>query len=734
MGRCQCCTGLTINNLIDLVPIELAGHDFPQKDFYQHHDSIEDLENSANEGCDFCGFILECLKGFRDTDRWIADEWEGAGLQVEDSLYTAAKKLPFSHIKFCITSAELKIDSTLADVRAYDRLLVQVGPIKDYGNDYDLEVDDQPEFPLIWLRLSIPRDRPLFSGHLRIGRYQLDEQLESDSNMTIATTWLHECEIMHSGCLSGTLPELPTRVIDVGIDDLEILRIVQPNKLRAKYVALSHCWGGCITPVLSSKMMETFQETLPFSDLPRNFRDAVTIVRRLGIQYLWIDCLCIVQDSKKDWEQESKKMGSIYRDSTVTISALTSKGSTHGILTRESPTQAPSPRPVRIKMSIDNAQETVQVEREGFDDENLHSLDAFSILSSRGWCLQESILPPRQLYYGKRQIYWRCPAGYRSADGATSGMQVPENRFEHLSSVIFHDISSPTAKTSYPDLRCLLEDYYGLVEQYSHRQLSFGSDKFPAFSGIVQRLHGVLGGKYLAGIWSSDLALGLLWRSEMSTCEHVQPYRAPSWSWAVTDERVQFDNKDGLKDTSATIELIDDKIVLGDESNPYGQVTSASITVRGFTMSLKRSRQYVDKRLSSYYSGYGYWDEASSVDEDLYPETRGQTLTSLLLASDQDNVYILSITVRGWGEDVDADLEIDFTAIQETCLALLVHVDEKNDGQGRTSSPLQGLILKPVIEDSTDMVATFERMGMFYFDPMQLSRLEAWERKTVRLV
>ncbi|TVY55546.1 hypothetical protein LCER1_G002742 [Lachnellula cervina] len=55
--------------------------------------------------------------------------------------------------------------------------------------------------------------------------------------------------------------------------------------------------------------------------LPPSFRDAVIVTRELGIRYLWIDSLCIVQDDLDDWRKESAQMDRIYGMSFLTIIA-----------------------------------------------------------------------------------------------------------------------------------------------------------------------------------------------------------------------------------------------------------------------------------------------------------------------------------------------------------------------------------------------------------------------------
>lgn len=129
----------------------------------------------------------------------------------------------------------------------------------------------------------------------------METSLGSDVYFDLAKDWLKQCRLDHPGCNPKDHPELPSRVIDVGISSGPLhLRLMCGQVLRADYVALSHCWGGIITPVLTTKTLAMFKESLPYADLPANFQDAVTITRRLGLRYLWIDSLCILQDSGED--------------------------------------------------------------------------------------------------------------------------------------------------------------------------------------------------------------------------------------------------------------------------------------------------------------------------------------------------------------------------------------------------------------------------------------------------
>jgi hypothetical protein len=118
----------------------------------------------------------------------------------------------------------------------------------------------------------------------------------------------------------------PTRLLQISASDSSIsnLRLVQsPNLLGSKgYLALSHRWGGADVVELTKDTLDPFLMEIPLERLPRNFLDAVLVTVRLGFKFLWIDSLCIIQDSETDWQQESMNMGRIYRHAQCTIAAV----------------------------------------------------------------------------------------------------------------------------------------------------------------------------------------------------------------------------------------------------------------------------------------------------------------------------------------------------------------------------------------------------------------------------
>ncbi|KAK7720263.1 hypothetical protein SLS63_009935 [Diaporthe eres] len=296
------------------------------------------------------------------------------------------------------------------------------------------------------------------------------------------------------------LHELPTRVLDVQAEGAsEGCRIIQSMGRTGKYAALSHCWGGVITPVLCEGTIRDFLEDLPVSQLAANFQDTVKIVRELGLRYLWIDSLCILQDSALDWQVESANMAAVYQNAAVTIYASTSPGSKHGIFPREESTiKRPKPNKVNVPVFPHrDDKQFVQVQMlEEAEDEDLWKLDVMSPLAIRGWCLQELILSPRRLFCGKKQLYWQCLHDYQAADG------LPRSPGVRTTTSEYQETMRQIHSTRKPSRQEVLSEYYTLVSRYSYRKLSYGSDKLLALTGLTSQLHAAVGGEYIAGLWT----------------------------------------------------------------------------------------------------------------------------------------------------------------------------------------------------------------------------------------
>ncbi|KAH6976470.1 hypothetical protein BKA56DRAFT_81233 [Ilyonectria sp. MPI-CAGE-AT-0026] len=246
------------------------------------------------------------------------------------------------------------------------------------------------------------------------------------------------------------------------------------------------------------------------------------------MQYLWIDALCIVQDSKEDWAAESAKMDSIYQDATLTIFAAASKGSREGFLKTATEPQ-PTPTTLRVFTNPD-IQTSVLVTGREVEEESFYDMRSRSALARRGWAYRESCLSRRSLYFGARQIYWEC---FEAVDNLEELLPASESC---RSKMILPDTSGKLEKS---DAKAVRSQFYKVVSGYTDKALTRSEDKLPAFSGLAKRFHPFFGGEYLAGLWSEDFSGGLLWSRTFSALSSshtaMEPDRAPSWSWASDD-------------------------------------------------------------------------------------------------------------------------------------------------------------------------------------------------------
>jgi len=121
----------------------------------------------------------------------------------------------------------------------------------------------------------------------------------SEDCIAVVKSWISSCRQQHPTCGSFLSTPLPRRVVDVGSHGTEpVLRLYETEGEQAPYIALSHCWGTEQNYTTTTSTLRQRCAGLDWGLLPKTFKDAVTLSRKLAIPYVWIDSVCIVQDDK----------------------------------------------------------------------------------------------------------------------------------------------------------------------------------------------------------------------------------------------------------------------------------------------------------------------------------------------------------------------------------------------------------------------------------------------------
>ncbi|KAK7996718.1 transcription activator of gluconeogenesis [Apiospora arundinis] len=442
---------------------------------------------------------------------------------------------------------------------------------------------------------SVRKENPAFQ-ELQLQPPELDSG--SMHSLNIAGSFLAECQEKHERC--STKPViLPSRVIDTGLEN-DVVKLIEPRGQSGTYACLSHCWGGELILATTQETIQRKKTGIPLDELPKTFLDAVKIVRHLGIRYIWIDSLCIVQDDADDWARESARMHDVYSNAHLTIAA------NHASKPSEGCFHIRSPRP-SCDVDLPGYASNVHIEMLFVSDEMDWEAGEFlsEPLSRRGWALQERILSQRTLHYNTRQMYYECNHGIVGEDGCHQERMLCSldalfglNKGEIVKR---YDIDPSPDSHSATRIDEILSIWDAIVWKFGHRKLTNPSDKLPATSGFSKLFEKHLRCQYVAGFWSDSLIQSLSWRA-LGREKYPVHNVGPSWSWVSYPGVAANGHGSRLRPVT---QLLEWKVEFKNESNPYGEINSAWIRVRGpVTPLLSAKVDYTDVNLRMQKLGY----------------------------------------------------------------------------------------------------------------------------------
>ena len=526
--------------------------------YYRSHHDIRALKKSADAGCHLCNLIFgqigssDLARMRKDLDEAFVPSYRQIGILIES--YGDSYTLQVNAWKRCISSES-----------------------NDLKNLEQTSSTDQQSWSEI-AKLDVNHEEQDYTKEERSTSYLNC----SDATLLQIAEWMGECLTSHDKCfdiqtVSATRDILPLRLLDLAPalhPDLIRLESSEPLPFHTVYVTLSHCWGGHCKTTLTTSSLATFQAGIRLSTLPKTFQDAVLLTRNLGIRYLWIDALCIIQDSNQEWSHEASLMGDIYANSSLTLSATNSPDSEGGLYHSRSPL---SVWPCRITATWDCFPfDKLVLNIPGWVGER-----AMEPLSNRGWAFQEWLLSKRTIHFSRDQVRWECHC-LAASEVYPEGLEVYDLDYHGTPTKnIISLLKDEDASTTHLWKR--------IREEYSEKQLTITTDKLAAFSGIARMVHKVLESPkedYLAGLWRPELLTELLWEKykehiKVTHRTHTSQYIAPSWSWASIDGPFwEFSGEKYKSDRLGVyVKILEAKTF--PRSDDYGPVNGGSLTIRG---------------------------------------------------------------------------------------------------------------------------------------------------------
>ncbi|KAH7079760.1 heterokaryon incompatibility protein-domain-containing protein, partial [Paraphoma chrysanthemicola] len=304
----------------------------------------------------------------------------------------------------------------------------------------------------------------------------------------------------------------------------------------ARYSTLSHCWGQYMPVKLERSTLQAFLGGIDVDSLPLTFQQAIVLTRSLGIEYIWIDSLCIIQDDDQDWANECTRMTSVYMNSFVNIGANAASDSRGGLFQRRS-WKSVNPLSVRLTYIPTNWYRKPVVLWPNPEGGNL--LD-HAPLGDRGWVVQERLLAPRTVHFLKHKVVWECDECQASETDVAGQLESTSfSKRTYLAVPVAPSNGSAGRTTQFLDI------WSDIVRFYSAGKLSVATDKLVAISGVAKYMfenrQDDRSLKYYAGLWSCNFEIQLTWSaSYFSVGSRSRTYVAPSWSWASYNGEVLF--------------------------------------------------------------------------------------------------------------------------------------------------------------------------------------------------
>jgi hypothetical protein len=475
-------------------------------------------------------------------------------------------------------------------------------------------------------------------------------------------------------------------------------------------------------------MLKKHLAEVPMEKVPQTVADSIRVCRALGIRFLWVDALCIIQGDREDWSKESFQMSRIYENSYLTLCIVQGDSCSSGFLHKDY-----SPANVRIKFqsklnssvagnitlrmlhppSATIRRYTKQDGKYGRADDAPGNSDLGSAWGTRGWgtrgwgtrgwgtrgwTFQEDQLAPRKVFFGNLMFHVSRGSELEAADGSIVG------HFRFIETM--------------DSLQRGLGTWYNMITAYSDRNLTVEQDNFPAIAALARTFgESFKGQTYLAGLWESDIHKGLLWTcpgawNEFNDYQNLvsKDYTAPSWSWARRPLKANWILGDDKRPKSELVVRGSD--VVSEKHNKFGCISKGRLllTARMFKPSTRRNGKIRIKH------SYNYWKYMNSPS------------FSYILWS-KSNKYMVKIRFDWDSHSCLNDNGYPRGPMNDISLVLTASIFPGDDPmlRSRDLPDNQEMLLGIVVRPSPEEEGAYEKIGVFFTEDRGKGGRKFWK-------
>lgn len=504
-------------------------NDYNSERYAECRSTRAQLERSVARGCTICPRIIAFADQHHQR-RYGRLLWTSVRLSERASPRDDWDLLPTSFYFLTIHNVEQP------QVRQKFRLFVEGGGEKS-------EAD----------HVQLGRDLVRGPGSMECG-CEVKGSTSGDESLQQAQQWLERCFATHLACATGHAGFVPSRLLRIrgnscGEGDASVQLVERMGTSFTQvtqYAALSHRWGlrTMDSATLRSNLRARKEVGLPHASLPRMTQDVVYVLRQLGVEYLWVDCFCILQDDVDDWKHEAVQMAAIYSNAVITIAVTWCHSSEQSLFSE-------TPEHYSAAVLAQEGDQTVKISkflphfhrgpfhRPHAAENQPHHLVSWPLLSRR-WVFQEQLLSHRILHFTQHEILWECNTTLRCQCGGVVSEWDCRCQNNNSPSVMpwMRAVGKPV-KENVTNKR-----WAEIVQDYSKRDFTVGSDRLAALAGIVRAWGLSRNMTYLSGLWKENLSRRLCWYRLRCPDGQFVPVRPepcpPTWSWVSTPSSVTY--------------------------------------------------------------------------------------------------------------------------------------------------------------------------------------------------